>query len=40
MVDKRDWPTKQQHNDSNSSDEDDEDPRDMHMEIDSTERMV
>ncbi|KOC61525.1 Serine/threonine-protein phosphatase 6 regulatory subunit 3 [Habropoda laboriosa] len=37
VVDKRDWPTKQQHNDSNSSDEDDEDPRDMHMEIDSTE---
>lgn len=36
VVDKRDWPTKQQH-DSNSSDEDDEDPRDMHMEIDSTE---
>ncbi|XP_033183135.1 phosphatase 6 regulatory subunit 1-like protein fmt [Bombus vancouverensis nearcticus] len=37
VVDKRDWPTKQQHNDSNSSDEDDEDTRDMHMEIDSTE---
>ncbi|XP_012342045.1 serine/threonine-protein phosphatase 6 regulatory subunit 3 isoform X1 [Apis florea] len=37
VVDKRDWPTKQQHNDSNSSDEDDEDQRDMHMEIDSTE---
>ncbi|XP_076764338.1 phosphatase 6 regulatory subunit 1-like protein fmt [Xylocopa sonorina] len=37
VVDKRDWPTKQQHNDSNSSDEDDDDPRDVHMEIDAIE---
>ncbi|KAG7211282.1 hypothetical protein KM043_010587 [Ampulex compressa] len=37
VVDKRDWPSKQQHNDSNSSDEDDDDPRDMHMEVDSTD---
>ncbi|XP_029047430.1 serine/threonine-protein phosphatase 6 regulatory subunit 3 isoform X2 [Osmia bicornis bicornis] len=36
VVDKRDWPTKQQHNDSNSSDEDEEDPDHMHMEIDLT----
>nr|XP_003708528.1 PREDICTED: serine/threonine-protein phosphatase 6 regulatory subunit 3 isoform X1 [Megachile rotundata]XP_012152984.1 PREDICTED: serine/threonine-protein phosphatase 6 regulatory subunit 3 isoform X1 [Megachile rotundata] len=35
VVDKRDWPSKQQHNDSNSSDEDEEDPY-MHMEIDFT----
>lgn len=38
VVDKRDWHSKQQHQDSSSSDEDDEDPRDMHMEVDTTDR--
>ncbi|KAK2587988.1 hypothetical protein KPH14_004065 [Odynerus spinipes] len=37
VVDKRDWHSKQQHHGSSSSDEDDEDPRDMQMEIDSTD---
>ncbi|XP_012222165.1 serine/threonine-protein phosphatase 6 regulatory subunit 3 isoform X2 [Linepithema humile] len=37
VVDKRDWHSKQQHQDSSSSDEDDEDPRDMHMEVDTTD---
>lgn len=39
VVDKRDWHSKQQHQDSSSSDEDDEDPRDVHMEVDTTDRM-
>lgn len=39
VVDKRDWHSKQQHQDSSSSDEDDEDVRDMHMEVDTTDRM-
>lgn len=39
VVDKRDWHSKQQHQDSSSSDEDDEEPRDMHMEVDTTDRM-
>lgn len=39
VVDKRDWHSKQQHQDSSSSDEDDEDARDMHMEVDTTDRM-
>ncbi|XP_024944223.1 serine/threonine-protein phosphatase 6 regulatory subunit 3 isoform X2 [Cephus cinctus] len=34
VIDKRDWPTKQQHHDSNSSDEDEDDPHDLHMEVD------
>lgn len=38
VVDKRDWHSKQQHQDSSSSDEDDEDPRDVHMEVDTTDR--
>lgn len=40
VVDKRDWHSKQQHQDSSSSeeDEDDEDGRDMHMEVDVTDR--
>lgn len=38
VVDKRDWHSKQQHQDSSSSDEDDEEPRDMHMEVDTTDR--
>ncbi|XP_025163429.1 serine/threonine-protein phosphatase 6 regulatory subunit 3 isoform X2 [Harpegnathos saltator] len=37
VVDKRDWHSKQQHQDSSSSDEDDEDARDMHMEVDTTD---
>ncbi|XP_011697032.1 PREDICTED: serine/threonine-protein phosphatase 6 regulatory subunit 3 isoform X4 [Wasmannia auropunctata] len=37
VVDKRDWHSKQQHQDSSSSDEDDEEPRDMHMEVDPTD---
>lgn len=37
VVDKRDWHSKQQHQDSSSSDEDDEEPRDMHMEVDTTD---
>ncbi|XP_029171427.1 serine/threonine-protein phosphatase 6 regulatory subunit 3 isoform X2 [Nylanderia fulva] len=37
VVDKRDWHSKQQHQDSSSSDEDDEDPRDVHMEVDTTD---
>ncbi|XP_012539453.1 serine/threonine-protein phosphatase 6 regulatory subunit 3 isoform X1 [Monomorium pharaonis] len=40
VVDKRDWHSKQQHQDSSSSDEDDVDPRDMHMrdmEVDATD---
>ncbi|XP_014486158.1 PREDICTED: serine/threonine-protein phosphatase 6 regulatory subunit 3 isoform X2 [Dinoponera quadriceps] len=37
VVDKRDWHSKQQHQDSSSSDEDDEDTRDMHMEVDATD---
>ncbi|XP_043286921.1 serine/threonine-protein phosphatase 6 regulatory subunit 3 isoform X2 [Venturia canescens] len=36
VIDKRDWPLKQQHQDSNSSDED-EDTREMNMEPDSTD---
>lgn len=38
VVDKRDWHSKQQHQDSSSSDEDDDDARDMHMEVDTTDR--
>lgn len=38
VVDKRDWHSKQVHLDSSSSDEDDEDPRDVHMEVDTTDR--
>ncbi|CAL1686532.1 unnamed protein product [Lasius platythorax] len=37
VVDKRDWHSKQQHQDSSSSDEDDEDTRDVHMEVDTTD---
>ncbi|XP_029664010.1 serine/threonine-protein phosphatase 6 regulatory subunit 3-like [Formica exsecta] len=37
VVDKRDWHSKQQHQDSSSSDEDDEDPHDVHMEVDTTD---
>lgn len=37
VVDKRDWHSKQQHQDSSSSDEDDEDPTDMHMEADTND---
>ncbi|XP_011329157.1 serine/threonine-protein phosphatase 6 regulatory subunit 3 isoform X2 [Ooceraea biroi] len=37
VVDKRDWHSKQQHQDSSSSDEDDEDTRDIHMEVDATD---
>ncbi|KAL0133154.1 hypothetical protein PUN28_000723 [Cardiocondyla obscurior] len=39
VVDKRDWHSKQQHQDSSSSssDDDDEEPRDMHMEVDTTD---
>ncbi|XP_046827950.1 serine/threonine-protein phosphatase 6 regulatory subunit 3 isoform X1 [Vespa crabro] len=36
VVDKRDWHSKQHHG-SSSSDEDDEDPRDMQMEIDTSD---
>lgn len=36
VIDKRDWPSKQQHQDSSSSD-DDEDPHDLHMEVDSAD---
>lgn len=42
MVDKRDWHSKQQHQDSSSSsssEEDEEDPRDVHMEVDTADRM-
>jgi len=39
VVDKRDWHSKQQHQDSSSSDEDDEEPRDMQMDVDTTDRM-
>lgn len=39
VVDKRDWHSKQHHG-SSSSDEDDEDPRDMQMEIDTSDGKI
>ncbi|XP_043504075.1 serine/threonine-protein phosphatase 6 regulatory subunit 3 isoform X3 [Polistes fuscatus] len=39
VVDKRDWHSKQHHG-SSSSDEDDEDPRDMPMEIDTSDEPI
>lgn len=38
VVDKRDWPSKQQNHGSSSSDEDEDDQNYMNMDVDNTER--